>query len=126
MQYRQPMQVLSFTSTTPSSVENVAPTGQTWTHGGCAHWLHSFGTKKLRKMGLDGTPPPASDALAHRNPDPPQFSGGLLLRLPPRGEDPEESAQDAARQGEGGKELPEKRSTVHHSTSGRWGQWHWQ
>jgi len=54
MQYRHPMQVLSLTSTTPSSVEKVAPTGQTCTHGGWAHWLQSFGTKKLRKMGRDG------------------------------------------------------------------------
>src|SRR3970282_1712001 len=33
--------------TTPSSVEKVACTGQTWTHGGFAHWLHSFGTKQV-------------------------------------------------------------------------------
>src|SRR3972149_7302402 len=36
------------TKTTPSVVENVAPTGQTWTHGGLMHWLHSLGTKKVR------------------------------------------------------------------------------
>src|SRR5512143_3781138 len=52
MQYRQPMHVLSFTRTTPSFVWNVAPTGQTWTQGGLAHWLHSFGTKKERRIDL--------------------------------------------------------------------------
>src|SRR3990167_7305746 len=36
------------TRITPSFVEKVAPTGQTWTQGGLAHWLHSLGTKKLR------------------------------------------------------------------------------
>src|SRR3990172_12596093 len=50
MQYRHPMHVLLLTRTTPSSVWNVAPTGQTWTQGGFAHWLHSFGTKKLRRI----------------------------------------------------------------------------
>src|SRR4030042_1331637 len=52
MQYRHPMQVFSFTRTTPSFVWNVAPTGQTWTEGGLAHWLHSFGTKKERRIDL--------------------------------------------------------------------------
>ena len=33
------------TSTTPSGLSNVAPTGQTCTHGECAQWLQSFGTK---------------------------------------------------------------------------------
>src|SRR5574341_655448 len=47
MQYRQPMHRLRSTRTTPSFVENVAPTGHTWTQGGLAHWLHSLGTKKL-------------------------------------------------------------------------------
>jgi len=41
------MQRFSSTSTTPSSVAKVAPTGQTWTQGGFAQWLQSFGTKKL-------------------------------------------------------------------------------
>ena len=44
------MQVLSFTSTTPSRVWKVAPTGQTWTQGGRSHWLHNFGTKKERRI----------------------------------------------------------------------------
>ncbi len=35
------------TRTAPSGLSNVAPTGQTCVHGECAHWLHSFGTKKL-------------------------------------------------------------------------------
>src|SRR5512139_3157818 len=52
MQYRHPMHVFSLTRTTPSSVWKVAPTGQTWTQGGSAHWLHSFGTKKLRRIDL--------------------------------------------------------------------------
>ncbi len=43
------MQYSSSTSTTPSRVVNVAPTGQTWTHGGLAQWLHSFGTKNVRR-----------------------------------------------------------------------------
>ena len=34
-------------STTPSGLSKVAPTGQTCTHGECAQWLHSFGTKKV-------------------------------------------------------------------------------
>src|SRR5512135_2565184 len=52
MQYRHPMHVFSFTRTTPSFVWNVAPTGQTWTQGGLAHWLQSFGTKKERRIDL--------------------------------------------------------------------------
>src|SRR4030066_475324 len=52
MQYRQPMHVFSLTRTTPSSVRKVAPTGQTCTQGGFAHWLHSFGTKKERRIDL--------------------------------------------------------------------------
>src|SRR4030065_611064 len=63
-----------------------------------------------------------ADALAHRNPDSPRVPGGPLICLPPRGEDPEESAQDAARQGEGGKKLPEKRSTAHLSPPARGGK----
>src|SRR3972149_2344667 len=47
MQYRHPMQRLASTRTTPALVGKVAPTGQTWTQGGCAHWLHSLGTKKV-------------------------------------------------------------------------------
>src|SRR3972149_1730378 len=50
MQYRHPIQRLASTRTTPSSVENVAPTGQTWTHGGFWHWLQSLGTKKLLRI----------------------------------------------------------------------------
>ena len=48
MQYRQPMHRLESTSTTPSSVAKVAPTGHTWTHGGCTQWLQSLGTKNVR------------------------------------------------------------------------------
>src|SRR6266508_4909810 len=47
MQYRQPMHRLESMSTTPSSVAKVAPTGQTWTHGGCTQWLQSLGTKNV-------------------------------------------------------------------------------
>src|SRR5512143_1770888 len=57
MQYRHPMHVFSFTRTTPSFVWNVAPTGQTWTQGGLAHWLHSFGTKKERRIDLSAVVP---------------------------------------------------------------------
>ena len=35
------------TSTTPSGLSKVAPTGQTWTQGEWAQWLQSFGTKKF-------------------------------------------------------------------------------
>src|SRR5512135_3308349 len=52
MQYRHPMHVFSLTRTTPSPVWKVAPTGHTWTQGGFAHWLHSFGTKKERRIVL--------------------------------------------------------------------------
>src|SRR3990172_2125869 len=48
MQYRQPMHRSLSMRTTPSSVAKVAPTGQTWTHGGFAQLLQSLGTKKLR------------------------------------------------------------------------------
>src|SRR5512139_2849201 len=62
MQYRHPMHVLALTRTTPSSVWNVAPTGHTWTQGGSAHWLHSFGTKKLRRIDLSSAPSGAGSA----------------------------------------------------------------
>ncbi len=65
--------------------------------------------------------PRTADALVHRNPEPPQRSCVLLLLLTPRGERLQEGPQDASRKGERGKEIPEKRSTVHHSASGRWG-----
>src|SRR3974390_2561984 len=45
-QYAQPRQYFGSTSTTPSGVTNVAPTGHTCVQGESAHWLHSFGTKK--------------------------------------------------------------------------------
>src|SRR3989337_23945 len=48
MQYRHPMHRSESMSTTPSSVENVAPTGHTCTHGGCTQWLQSLGTKNVR------------------------------------------------------------------------------
>src|SRR3989338_1944736 len=56
MQYLHPMQRLESTRTTPSSVAKVAPTGQTWTHGGFSHWLQSFGTKKLLRTSLSSPP----------------------------------------------------------------------
>src|SRR4030067_2188579 len=55
MQYLHPIQRFSSTRTTPSSVLKVAPTGQTWTQGGLAHWLQSFGTKKLLRISFSGT-----------------------------------------------------------------------
>src|SRR5437868_15389384 len=46
MQKPQPMQYLGSINTAPSGESNVAPTGQTCTHGECSQRLHSFGTKK--------------------------------------------------------------------------------
>ena len=42
------------TSTTPSGLSKVAPTGHTCTHGEFAQWLHSFGTKNTLTFSSAG------------------------------------------------------------------------
>src|SRR3990172_11189195 len=38
-------------ATTPSSRRHVAPTGQTWVHGGFSHCMHGRGRKRRRTFG---------------------------------------------------------------------------
>src|SRR3990170_3066998 len=71
MQYLHPMQRFSSIRMMPSSVLKVALTGQTRTHGGLSHWLHSFGTKKFLALF-----PSSCLALGYRDSGP--FSPQLM------------------------------------------------
>ena len=55
MQNPQPMQYFGSTSTAPSGVSNVAPTGQTWVQGDASQRLQSFGTKNDFRISSRGT-----------------------------------------------------------------------